>query len=144
MSAPNLVTSSGPQRTELIASYSVGSSQANGSIFSGSVLGFGPLVGSQTTVVVPNSEVWHIEDIYDVGGPAYVDAVVVIFINGYQQNVQPTLSSINLNVLTRFSLTQTIVIPPAGTFATSIYTLAAGPSTGGTQVVKFKVNKVPL
>ena len=144
MPTPNLVTSLGRQRTEIIASYTIPGNVAAGAVIQGSVTGFGPLVGAQTTIVLPISEVWHVEDIYCVGGPAFADAVVVTFVNGYQQNIAPALSSINLNLLTRFDIGETIVLPPASTFATSLSMLAAGPATGGTQLVKYKIVKEPF
>lgn len=144
MPTPNLVTSLGRQRTEIIVSYTVPNSAASGAIIQGTVTAFGPLVGGQTTAVLPISEVWHVEDIYCVGGPAFVDAVVITFVNGYQQNIAPALSSINLNLLTRFDIGETIVLPPASTFASSLSLLAAGPATGGTQLVKYKIVKEPF
>lgn len=143
--APNLVAALGGQGTELNASYVVGSGAVAGTVIAGSLTAFGPLAGvASQAITVPLAEVWWIEDIYDVGGVVSqgADAAVLMFVNGYMQNSQPALSTINLSLLTRFDLGYQIQLLPGVTFSTSISLLATA-GTGATQVVKFKVNKEP-
>lgn len=143
---PNLVTAIGPQDTEISVSYTETASAASGAIFQGSILASNPLAGSSTQVTVPSSEVWHILNTYNVGGVAAncVDCVIIVIVNNYQQNVLPAVSSTNLSLLRGFALTQSIPIPPSGTFATSLFALSANGSVQGTQVQKFKIRKIPL
>jgi len=143
---PNLVTAIGPQDTEISVSYTWAASAASGSISQGSIVASNPLAGSSTQVTVPSSEVWHILNTYNVGGVATgcPDAIILVIVNNYQQNVLPAVSSTNLSLLRGFALTQSIPIPPSGTFATSLFSLAANGSPGGTQVQKFKIRKIPL
>ena len=143
---PNLVTAIGPQDTEISISFTEPANSPAGSIFQGSILASNPLAGSNNQVTVPSSEVWHILNTYNVGGVATncVDSSLVIIINNYVQNVQVAVSSTNLSLLRGFALSESIPIPPSGTLAVSLYSLAAVGATGGTQVQKLKIRKIPL
>jgi hypothetical protein len=144
MSAPSQVMATGPQPFEITITFSIAGGAPAGTIVPGSISAFGPLVAAATTVVVPITEVWHIVDIYKQGGPAVVDAFILVLINGYVQNVQVKLSSINLNLLTRFRLGQSIVLSPASTFAVSLQLLATAPAGGGTETITFQTIKSPF
>jgi len=114
-----------------------------GTIVQGQIQAFGPLVPTQPVAVVPATEVWHITDIYVVGGPVAADAQLITIINGYIQNIAPKLSSLNLNLLTRFRLPMSIPLAPNTTWASSLNLLAT-PSANATQLVTYKVVKAPF
>jgi hypothetical protein len=143
MTNTSLVAQVGPQTNIILVSYTIPNSAASGTVAQGSVAAFGPLVGATNPVVVPSTDVWLLEDMWVVGGPAFVDAQVMTILNGIPQNFYPTLSSMNQNTLTRFRLSQKIPIYANYTFASTITTLAAGPATGGTQVVQYQVQRGP-
>ena len=143
MGNTSLVAQVGPQTNTIIVSYTIPNSAASGTVCQGSISAFGPLVGATNPVVVPSTDVWVLDDMWVVGGPAYVDAQVMTILNGIPQNFYPTLSSMNLNLLTRYKLSQKIPIYANYTFASSITTLAAGPSTGGTQTLVYQVQRGP-
>lgn len=145
MSAPpNLVLTTGPQTTQITAAFSIPGSAATGTIVQATVSAFGPLVGSQTTIVVPITEVWHVIDLYVVSTPT-IDATLLTFINGYIQNIQPALSTTNINLLTRFRLPQSIPLAPGATFSSSISTLEANSSTlAVSQNVFYQIVRAPF
>lgn len=140
---PNLIGAFGPQTTELTVTYTIAASAPAGTIIVGSITAFGPLGGSSSQFFTPIVEVWHIVDLYDTGGPVGPDAIVFTVINGYVQNFQAKLSSINLNILTRYRLTDSIPIPPASQVSSSISLLAANGASAVTQIVTYRVNKAP-
>ena len=133
----------GPQTTEVTVSYSLTPSQTAGSIVQGQMQSFGPLVPTSPRVTVPSTEVWHIIDIYVVGGPVAADALVLTTINGYPQNIAPKLSSLNLNLLTRFRLTLSIPLAPNTTWSSSL-SLLATPTTNATQLLTYKITRAPF
>lgn len=142
---PNIVTAIGPQTTELTVTYSIATSAPAGTVVSGNIVAFGPLTPSGGTVVVPNTEVWHLIDLYVAGAPVGPDAFVVTTLNGYQQNFQPKLSSMNLNLLTRFRLASSIPYIPNSSFSTSLVTLAAAGASGPyVQVLSYEMVKSPI
>jgi hypothetical protein len=140
---PNLVMAAGPQGAEITVTYSIPSGASAGTVIQGNVVAFGPLVPQQNVVVIPITEVWHIVDIYVQGAPAVVDATLITTVNGYVQNINPKLSSLNLNLLTRFRLQQSIPLAPSASFSSSI-SLLSTTSTSGTQVLTYKVIKSPF
>lgn len=140
---PNLVMAAGPQGGEITVTYSIASGAVAGTVVQGNIVAFGPLVPQQSVTVVPITEVWHVVDIYVQGAPSVVDASLITTINGYVQNVNPKLSSLNLNLLTRFRLPQSIPLAPASSFSSSISLLAAA-SAAGTQVLTYQVVKSPF
>jgi len=140
---PNLVMAVGPQPTEVTVSYSLTTAQTAGTIVQGQIQAFGPLVPTSPTVTVPSTEVWHIIDIYVVGGPVAADALVITVINGYVQNIAPKLSSLNLNLLTRFRLPMSIPLAPNTTWSSSL-SLLATPSTNATQLLTYKITRSPF
>ena len=142
MSAPGLVLLTGPQDFEITISWSLTTSMVSGQIVPGNATAFGPFVPSGTTWQVPITEVWHVVDIYDVGGPVGPDAYLQLFLNGYQQQINPKLSSVNLNIITRFQLQESLVLAPSSTNAVSLVLLAA-PSANVTQLLTLKTIKSP-
>lgn len=140
---PNLVLATGPQPTVIIATFTVPASSAVGTIVQAQVAGFGPLVGSQTTIVIPITEVWHVVRMSIVGAPTAADATLLTFVSGYIQNIQPTLSILNINLLQPFQMPQSIPLGPGTTFASSISLLAASPSSSTVQTVQYQVVRAP-
>ena len=143
MSTPGYVTLTGPQTTVMIASFSVAASAAAGTVIQGSIIAFGPNSPPVTAVQVPITEVWSIVDMYTIGSVS-PDAQLSIYINGYPQDVYPNLNSMNLNLLTRFKLTQAIKIPPAATWFVTITLLGANGSSAQTYYVYFTVVRAPF
>lgn len=142
MSSPGLVILTGPQDFEITASFALTAAMVAGQIVPGTIAAFGPFVPTSTSVQIPITEVWHVVDVYTVGGPVGPDANIQIFLNGYQQQINPKLSSVNLNLITRFQLQQSLVFSPASTIAISIVLLAA-PTASVTQLLTLKSIKNP-
>jgi hypothetical protein len=86
--------------------------------------------------------VWSIVDIYIIGSVS-PDALLSIYINGYPQDINPNLNSLNLNLLTRWKLTQALKLPPASTWFTTITLLANNGSSQQTYTVYFSVIRAP-
>ncbi|MEM0121224.1 MAG: hypothetical protein QW688_07305 [Thermoprotei archaeon] len=143
MSSVNLVTLTGPQPTSIIVSFGLTTSQSAGSIVQGQISAFGPLVPASPSIFIPITEVWQVTDIYVVGGPVAADGQPLFVVNGYPQVVTPTLSQLNLNLLTRFRLTQSIPLAPASSLAVSL-SLLATPSTNATQILYMKIMRAPF
>jgi len=142
LSSPGLVILTGPQDFEVTVSFALTAVMVAGQIVPGTIQAFGPFVPTSPTVQIPITEVWHIVDVYAVGGPVGPDANIQIFLNGYQQQINPKLSSVNLNLITRFQLGQSVVFSPASTIAISIVLLAA-PTASVTQLLTLKAIKSP-
>ena len=140
---PNLVMAIGSQPTEINVNFSLTTTQTTGSVVAGNIEAFGPLSPPQPVVTVPAVEVWHITDLYVLGGPVAADGQVLLLINGYIQNIAPKLSSLNLNLLTRFRLPYSIPLAPNTTWSTSLYLLQT-PTVNATQLLTIKVQKAPF
>jgi len=141
---PDLVMATGSQVLEIQASFSETTTQSAGTVIQGQLQGFGVFVSASSQITVPITEVWHIIDVYNVGGVVGggADGTFVLLINGYIQNVQFRVSTTNLNLLTRFRLTQSIVLAPASTFSLSLV-LAGTPTGNVTQIETLKVIRAP-
>jgi len=141
---PDLVLATGSQVVEIPISFSETTTQSAGTVIQGQMQGFGVFVSASTQVTVPITEVWHIIDTYNVGGVVGggADGTFVLLINGYIQNVQWKVSTSNLNLLTRFRLTQSIVLAPASTFSLSLV-LSGTPTANVTQVQILKIIRAP-
>ena len=141
---PDLVLATGSQVVEIPVSFSETTTQSAGTVIQGQMQGFGVFVSASTQVTVPITEVWHIIDTYNVGGVVGggADGTFVLLINGYIQNVQWKVSTSNLNLLTRFRLTQSIVLAPASTFSLSLV-LSGTPTANVTQVQILKIIRAP-
>jgi len=141
---PDLVMATGAQVVEIPVSFSETTTQSAGTVIQGQMQGFGAFVSASTQVTVPITEVWHIIDTYNVGGVVNggADGTFILLINGYIQNVQWKISTSNLNLLTRFRLTQSIVLAPASTFSLSLV-LAGTPTASVTQVQTLKIIRAP-
>jgi len=141
---PDLVMATGSQVLEIQSAFSETTTQSIGSVIQGQLQGFGIFVSASPQVTVPITEVWHIIDTYNVGGVVSggADGTFVLLINGYIQNVQWKVSTSNLNLLTRFRLTQSIVLAPASTFSLSLV-LSGTPTASVTQVQSLKIIRAP-
>jgi hypothetical protein len=104
----------------------------------------GPDAPAVQTVTVPSSEVWHIVDIFTQGvvsGGA--DGQLVININGFDQPLSITLSAMDINKLSRFTLPQSIPIPPNATVYFKLVLLGAVGASAVTQTVNIKLIRIP-
>ena len=142
MSVPSYVTLTGPQTTVMPASFNIAASAAAGSVIQGSILAFGPQSPAVTAPQVPITEVWSIVDLYIIG-TVTPDALLSIYINGYPQDINPDLNSLNLNNLTRWKLMQALKLPPASTWFTTVTLMAANGTSQQTYTVYFSVIRAP-
>jgi hypothetical protein len=142
MSSPGLVLLTGPQDFEITCAFALNNTMVAGQIIPAVITAFGPFVPAAAQVQLPITEVWHVVDIYTVGAPVGPDAFIQLFLNGYQQQINPKISSVNLNLITRFQLQQTLVFAPASTVSVSIVLLAA-PVGAVTQLLTLKTIKAP-
>lgn len=139
---PSLVVLTGPQKSEMIVNFSLTTTQTAGQPVPGSITAFGPLVGANTVVTVPITEVWHITDVYINGAPVGPNGQILLLINGYPQVIAPSISNTNLNLLTRFRLAQSVPLSPASTFSMSLV-ISAVPGAAATQSVYFPFVRSP-
>ncbi len=143
---PDLVMATGSQVLEINVAFNEINTQTAGTVVQGQMQGFGVFVSASAQTTVPITEVWHIIDTYNVGGVVNggADGTFVLLINGYIQNVQWKVSTSNLNLLTRFRLTQSIVLAPASTFSLSLVLASAPTSTTTvTQIQTLKIVRAP-
>ncbi len=142
MSAPAYVTLTGPQTTVMPISGTLAASAGAGTVVTTSIQAFGPSSPATQSVNVPITEVWKIIDMYVIG--SYTpDAIMQLFINGYQQNINPDLNSMNLNLLTRFKLAQSVVLPPASTWFVNLVSTAANGTSAVTYTLYYTVVRAP-
>ena len=142
MSVPSYVTLTGPQTTVMPASFTIAASADAGSVIPGAILAFGPQSPAVAAPQVPITEVWSIVDLYIIGSVT-PDALLSIYINGYPQDINPDLNSLNLNNLTRWKLMQALKLPPASTWFTTVTLMAANGTSQQTYTVYFSVIKAP-
>ena len=125
--APAYVTLTGPQPTVFIVTFSVPANAAAGSVIQGQINAFGPLMPATSSVTVPITEVWSIVSFYTLATYS-PDASIQLLINGYPQNISPTLNSVYINNYNKWRLDTAIKLPPASTFTVNIVLLAANGS----------------
>jgi hypothetical protein len=120
---PAYVTLTGPQPTVFIVTFSIAANAVAGTVVQGSIQAFGALMPASTVVQVPITEVWSIVDFYTLSTVS-PDAQIQLLINGYPQNIYPTLNSVYINNYKKWTLNQAIKIPPASTWSVNIVLLA--------------------
>lgn len=142
MTSVNYVAATGAQDFQWNISFSLTTSQTAGTVVQGNIQAFGSQAPSSALVTVPITEVWQITDMYVVGSPVAADGLLNIYVNGYLQNIQPSLSSMNLNILTRFRMSMSMPLGPSFSWFVNLVLLAE-PSAAATQTVIFKGTKSP-
>ena len=142
-STPAYVTITGPQPTVFIVSFSVAASAAAGTVIQGSISAFGANQPAQSAITVPSTEVWSIVDLYTLSTVS-PDAQVQLYVNGYLQNIQPTLNSVYINNYSKWKLTQVFKLPPTATWSISIVLLAANGTTAQTYTLYMSAVRAPF
>ena len=110
--APAYVTLTGPQPTVFIVTFNIAASAAAGTVVPGQISAFGALMPATQSVQVPITEAWSIVDFYTLSTVS-PDAQIQLLINGYPQNIYPTLNSVYINNYKKWTLNAAIKIPPA-------------------------------
>ena len=140
---PAYVTLTGPQPTVFIVTFSVTASAAAGTVVQGSIQAFGSLMPATQSVQVPITEVWSIVDFYTLSTVS-PDAQIQLLINGYIQNIYPTLNSVYINNYKKWTLNEAIKIPPASTWSVNIVLLAANGSSAQTYTMYISAVRAPF
>jgi hypothetical protein len=140
---PAYVTLTGPQPTVFIVSFSIAASAAAGTVVQGSIQAFGALMPATQSVEVPITEVWSIVDFYTLSTVS-PDAQIQLLINGYIQNIYPTLNSVYINNYKKWTLNQAIKIPPASTWSVNIVLLGANGSSAQTYTLYISAVRAPF
>ncbi len=141
--APAYVTLTGPQPTVFIVTFSVPANAAAGSVIQGQISAFGPLMPATSSVTVPITEVWSIVSFYTLATYS-PDASIQLLINGYPQNISPTLNSVYINNYNKWRLDTAIKLPPASTFTVNIVLLAANGSSQQTYTLYMGAVRAPF
>jgi hypothetical protein len=141
--APAYVTLTGPQPTVFIVTFTVAPSAAAGSVIQGQINAFGPLMPASTSVTVPITEVWSIVSFYTLATYS-PDASIQLLINGYPQNISPTLNSVYINNYNKWRLDTAIKLPPASTFTVNIVLLAQNGSNQQTYTLYMGAVRAPF
>jgi len=140
---PAYVTLTGPQPTVFIVTFSIAASAAAGSVVQGSISAFGALMPATQSVNVPITEVWSIVDFYTLA-TVTPDAQIQLFINGYPQNIYPTLNSVYINNYKKWTLNQAIKIPPASTWSVNAVLLGTNGTTAQTYTLYISAVRAPF
>ncbi|MEM3829042.1 MAG: hypothetical protein QXP36_07510 [Conexivisphaerales archaeon] len=128
-----------------VLSFPIPASAAAGTVINAQMQLLGPNVPPTTTQTVPSNEVWHILDIFTQGvvsGGA--DGQIVLTINGIDQPYSISVSNVNISLLTRFTLPQSIPIGPNSTISFKLILSAASGSSAVTQLVYVKLLRRPI
>jgi len=140
---PAYVTLTGPQPTVFIVTFSIAANAPAGTVIQGSIQAFGALMPATSSVQVPITEVWSIIDFYTLSTVS-PDAQIQLLINGYIQNIYPTLNSVYINNYKKWTLTQAIKIPPASTWSVSIVLLGNNGSSAQTYTLYISAVRAPF
>jgi len=140
---PAYVTLTGPQPTVFIVTFSVAANAAAGTVIQGSISAFGALMPATSSVQVPITEVWSIVDFYTLSTVS-PDAQIQLLINGYIQNIYPTLNSVYINQYKKWTLNQAIKIPPASTWSVNIVLLGNNGSSAQTYTLYISAVRAPF
>ena len=140
---PAYVTLTGPQPTVFIVTFSIAASAAAGTVVPGSIHAFGTLMPATQSVQVPITEVWSIVGFYTLSTYS-PDAQIQLLINGYPQNIQPTLNSVYVNNYNQWKLNEAIKIPPASTWTVNAILLAANGSSAQTYTLYISAVRAPF
>lgn len=139
------VSGIGANPSTVSVSFDIAASAASGTIVSGTITAFGPLVSSSTTVVVPPTQRWYVYSVDTANGPTGPDGQVQMLLNGDLQYFQPYLSQTSLAVLRGYTLPQPVRMKPNTTIAFILTLSEANSSTAAvTQTVKFGVVKYQI
>jgi len=141
-SVPAYVTLTGPQPTVFIVTFTISANASAGTVIQGNIQAFGALMPASTVVQVPITEVWSIVDFYTLSTYS-PDAQIQLLINGYPQNIYPTLNSVYINNYKKWTLHQAIKIPPASTWSVNIVLLAANGSSAQTYTLYISAIRAP-
>ena len=141
MSVPAYVTLTGPQTTVIVVTFSVASGAAQGTIINGTIYPFGANQPGVSAVTVPSTEVWSIVDMYTLS-TVTPDAQVLLYVNGYQQDIMPTLNSIYINNYSKWKLKEAFKLPPTSTWNINIVLLGTS-SSAQTYYLYLSVVRAP-
>jgi len=140
---PAYVTLTGPQPTVFIVTFSIAANAVAGTVVQGNISAFGALMPATSSVQVPITEVWSIVDFYTLSTVS-PDAQIQLFINGYPQNIYPTLNSVYINQYKKWMLNQAIKIPPASTWSVNIVLLGNNGSSAQTYTLYISAVRAPF
>ena len=141
MSVPAYVTLTGHQTTVIVVTFSVASGAAAGTIINGTMYPFGANQPGVSAVTVPSTEVWSIVNMYTLS--TYTpDAQVLLYVNGYQQDIMPTLNSIYINNYNQWKLKEAFKLPPTATWNINIVLLGTS-SSAQTYYLYLSVVRAP-
>jgi len=141
--APAYVTLTGPQPTVFIVTFNVAANAAAGTVVQGQISAFGPLMPASASVTVPITEVWSIVSFYTLATYS-PDASIQLLINGYPQNISPTLNSVYINNYNKWRLDTAIKLPPASTFTVNIVLLGANGANAQTYTLYMGAVRAPF
>jgi hypothetical protein len=140
---PAYVTLTGPQPTVFIVTFNISANASAGTVIQGNISAYGALMPATQSVQVPITEVWSIIDFYTLS--TYTpDAQIQLLINGYIQNIYPTLNSVYINQYKKWTLSQAIKIPPASTWSMNIVLLANNGSNPQTYTLYISAIRAPF
>jgi hypothetical protein len=128
-----------------IVTFNEPANAAAGSVLTGNLQLLGPDTPATTSQPVPINEVWNIKDIYSAGvvsGGA--DASLTLVVNGISQPLGFTVSTIDINKLSRFKLDKSIPILPGSTVQIKATLLGAVGASAVTQTVYVTIERVPV
>ena len=141
MSVPAYVTLTGPQTTVIVVTFSVASGAAAGTIINGTIYPFGANQPGVSAVTVPSTEVWSIVSMYTLS--TYTpDAQVLLYVNGYQQDIMPTLNSVYINNYNMWKMKEAFKLPPTATWNVNIVLLGTS-SSAQTYYLYLSVVRAP-
>jgi len=141
--APAYVTLTGPQPTVFIVTFNIAANAAAGTVVQGQISAFGPLMPASPQVTVPITEVWSIVSFYTLATYS-PDASIQLLINGYPQNISPTLNSVYINNYNKWRLDTAIKLPPASTFTVNIVLLGANGANAQTYTLYMGAVRAPF
>lgn len=133
------------QDTDVLVRFSVGASDAAGTVITGDIYQFGYSEGSVTQATIPATEVWHLSAIRVNGSSVSTDAEIQYSQNGYVQDFKPYLSSVlTTNNYSPYKFRETQVMYPTNTFKVKIELIAAAPTTAYTQSMVLRFTRAPF
>jgi hypothetical protein len=142
MSAPSYVTLTGPQATVFIVTASLPANAGAGTVVQASIQ-IAPQLPAVSSVVVPSTEVWSIVDLYTLTTYS-PDAAIQLYINGYLQDIYPTLNSVYINNYKKWTLTQAIKLPPTASWTIQLVTLGAVGSSAVSVTLYISAIRAPF
>lgn len=132
------------QQTDVLVKFSVGASDAAGTVIKGDIYQFGYANGSVTLATIPATEVWHLIAMKVNGSSVSTDAQVEYYQNGYKQDFEPYLSSLlTQNNFSPYTFDESQVMYPTNQFNVSIILSDAAPSSAYTQSMVLRFQRAP-